>query len=161
MNINEYLSQEAYFNPYEDRYISRNSLVRLLADKDASHFDPDEDLYTKWLNESMMTQGKLKLSQKELFMWDIYSLCDWHINKIKQDLEFDELLKKHGTSFELMNYQIKKKKELANYFNSFLHGSVSMFTSRGAKLCEMCHGKLHKVSAVKFECKSCGYIKEL
>lgn len=162
VNIDDYLSEKLYYNPFENRYLSRNELIRLFADSDGSHFDPVDDKYVQWLIDAKIKTPHFTISQKELFMWDIYLLLDWHCHRIKVELELRQLIKLYNLSPNLIEYYKSKVEELSNHFDDILQGSMLIFSSKGIKLCEDCGvGKLEKNSEITLKCQSCGSIKEL
>lgn len=157
-----YLAEKVYFNYFENRFISRNDLIRLFADSDGAHFDDNEDLYIQWLMTSMIETHSCKISQAELFMWDILLLVDWHLHRLKIEIEHQDLIKKHSSSFRLEAYIKSKVDELSRHYDQLLVGPGLVMTQRGERRCSSCKsGRLISNIDISLKCTNCGFIVEL
>lgn len=161
VNLEQYLSQELFYNPVEERYVSRNELIRIIADSEGAHYDTEIDKFSDWLSNSSASFNGIEVSQKELFMWDIYMLVDWHINMIRIELKYRNL---NGGTF---NYKLAKEKYIeilktGQYYDSQLRNSILELSFAGNRLCSNCKSsKLNKLDEFTLKCEECGKTIEL
>ncbi|EDM65931.1 hypothetical protein PE36_08016 [Moritella sp. PE36] len=162
VDLDDYLQQSIYYNQYEDRFLTRNDLIRLIADTEGSHFDVEEDLYAASLSNNKVTLGELVLSYKELFMWDMYMLIDWHINLIFLNIRFNEEVKKHGLIPRLISAMQSEVEKVNSHYDPLLRSTLLSFSMQGVRLCSSCkEGEYVKLDDYTFKCQFCDHLYEL
>lgn len=165
-NLIEYLEEKIYYVSSEDRYISRNDLIRLIADSEAAHFDTEIHVFSNSLDKAITSFGDLQFSQKELFMWDIYTLINWHIDMIIIEKRYSVTLKIRGKNNTIIQDLLSQKKifteRIGDKYDKYFKNPILSMGVGGYRLCNNCKSKnLEKINDYKFECKSCGCIIEL
>ena len=161
VNLEQYLAQELLYNPIEQRYVSRNELIRIIADSEGAHYDTEINKFSDWLSNSSASFNGIQVSQKELFMWDIYMLVDWHINRIKIELKYRN--RNSGTfNYKLANEKYNEILKTGQHYDSQLRSAILEFSFIGNRLCNNCKSpKLNKPDEFTLKCEDCGNIINL
>lgn len=154
VNLTEYLDMPLFYNSAEYRFISRNEALRIIADSEGSHFDDEINKFSDELESTKSDFNGVTISQKELFMWDLYTLVDWHINMLDIEFQSNEIIKKHPV---LPNLGMKQKEiqRIGNYYDGLLQNSLIAVSHQGLRVCSSCKSHFIKLNDTTLECKKC------
>ncbi|MEZ8724511.1 hypothetical protein AB6D66_25940, partial [Vibrio pomeroyi] len=138
-----------------------NYATKPFADSEGSHFDTDEDIFASSLKDSVINGDEITMSQKELFMWDIYMLIDWHINRLWIELEFRQHFKRHELQPKLIHDMKTEIDRINNHYEPLLKSSLLSFSMIGHRTCSTCSSIMTKHDEFTMICTSCGNKVEL
>ncbi len=164
LTLDDYLSQKIIFNPYENKYIDRNELIRIFADADGSHYDPELTKFFKWMEQSKVKLNGRVLSQKELFMWDMYMLFDYSTNYIAQILGFREARAKSPSLKDVHYSELEQALDnIRNIFDEKMKAPISRISFYGVRTCPECEGNLsQEITDNRYlNCDDCEYRHKL
>lgn len=160
VSLKEYMNEEAYFDLYTDEKVSRNLLLRKFADQEGSHFDESVEKYIYLMEENSASINDEKVTQKELFMWNLYMLIDYHINYIHRELHFREAYSLNS-NLETMHNWTKELHKIRSHYDKSLSGLSGFHMIEINRTCESCSSDLNKISDIEFKCSECDLILEL
>lgn len=164
LSLDDYLKQKIIYNPYENKYIDRNELIRVFADADGSHYDPRVTKFFRWMEQGKVKLNGRVLSQKELFMWDVYMLFDYSTNYVAQILGFREARAKSPSLKAVHHNELEQAlSNIRNIFDEKMKAPISRISFYGVRTCPECEGNLsQEITDDRYlNCDDCEYRHEL